>query len=342
MQIDVEGLLQPVSEAEPAGPDLSYDPDFRRISRELDDIAQKERPSDDPGIGAALETAVALLGRSKDIWIASHGFCYALYNTDFEACAGLTDVMAAILERMWDTCHPVLDEGSDPAGGRREACRQLASVGRVVKHFERLYLPPLKAKGRISFKDIMGTAPAETKVADLLNQAPEQLRRAIDDSDAAGWSLLSDQLTAILSNSKRIGAAFGERAAGQGPDLGPFDAAFGRLRDFAAAVLARKNPATAPGDAESDAAAGDGGGVSSGPAVSGPIRSSAQAVAALDAVVAFLRQTEPSSPVPYLIERAKRLIGLDFMQIIENVAPTALDEAGRLLQPPPPPEPPQE
>ena len=37
MALDVEALLQPISEEEPSGPDLSYDRDFRRISRELDE-----------------------------------------------------------------------------------------------------------------------------------------------------------------------------------------------------------------------------------------------------------------------------------------------------------------
>lgn len=331
MNVDVEALLQPVSEAEPCGPDLSYDPDFRRISRELDDASQKEKPAEDANVGPAAETAVALLARSKDMWIASHGFCFALYSGDLTACGKLLELIAGFAEQFWDSCHPALDEGSDPAGGRREACRQLASVARVTRPLERLQLQPLKSKGRLSFKDILGAAGPETKAADILAQSPEMIRRAIDDTNVGEWSALSEQLDIILQGSRRISAAFDDKASGQGPDLGPFDAAVARLKGFADAVIARKAPAaTADEDAEYSA----GGGHGEGPALGGPIRSRAQAVSALDAVKAFLMATEPSSPAPLLIERAKRLIGMDFMQIIENLAPAGLEEALRLLQPP--------
>ena len=332
MSLDVEALLAPVSEEEPAGPDLSYDPDFRRISRELDAALEKERPGDDPTVGPAADTAIALLGRAKDLWIASHGFCFSLLSGDLTRCAGLLEVMAGIAERFWETCHPALDEGSDPAGGRREACNQISSIGRSVKHLDRLYLPPLRAKGRIAFKDIVGGADPAHKAAQLLVQMPEPIRRAIDDSAVEDWQALADTLGAMAAASTRLAGAFAGHVPGQGPDLTAFDQLVARMSEFAQAVVTNKSPqAAAAGDG--GAAAPESGGETGGPALTGPIRSRGQALAQLEAVRAFFAATEPSSPLPLLIDRAVRLAGMDFIQILQSLAPTGVEEASKVLEP---------
>lgn len=334
MSLDVEALLQPVSEEEPAGPDLSYDPDFRRISRELDAAVEKDRPGDDPAVGPAAETAVALLARSKDLWIASHGFCFSVYSGDLPRCVGLLEVMAGLLEQFWDTCHPLLDEGSDPAAGRREACNQVSSIGRTVKHLERLYLAPLRSKGRISFKDIAGAADPTIKGAQLLAQAAEPVRRAIDETGVDDWQALSEQLGGLAAASARIAAVFGDKGGGLTPDLAALDGAVKRMKDFSDAVVNRKVPSAAP-EAEAADESGDGGGGATagggGRTFSGPISTRAQALAQLDAVRNFFKATEPSSPLPILIDRVKRLAAMDFVQILQNLAPSGLEEALKVL-----------
>ena len=47
----------------------------------------------------------------------------------------------------------------------------------------------------------------------------------------------------------------------------------------------------------------------------------------LDAVAAFFRTNEPSSPVPLFIERAKRLVAKDFLEVLRRLAPDALAQA---------------
>ncbi len=59
----------------------------------------------------------------------------------------------------------------------------------------------------------------------------------------------------------------------------------------------------------------------------GAIRSRQDAIRALDAVSAYFRQNEPSSPVPLFLERAKRLVAKDFLAILADVAPEAITQA---------------
>jgi type VI secretion system protein ImpA len=86
--------------------------------------------------------------------------------------------------------------------------------------------------------------------------------------------------------------------------------------------LASRSPAESatPGDADAL-------GVANGAVGVGAIRSRQDATRALDAVAAFFRANEPSSPVPLLIERAKRLVGQDFLEVLAELAPEALASA---------------
>jgi type VI secretion system protein ImpA len=61
--------------------------------------------------------------------------------------------------------------------------------------------------------------------------------------------------------------------------------------------------------------------------LTGDITSTADVSAALDKIISYYRRNEPSSPVPLLLERAKRLVSQDFMEILSDIAPDALSQA---------------
>ena len=53
-------------------------------------------------------------------------------------------------------------------------------------------------------------------------------------------------------------------------------------------------------------------------------------VRALDAICAYYQQQEPSSPVPFLLARVRRLTSMSFINIIAELAPDALSDLRRL------------
>ncbi len=53
----------------------------------------------------------------------------------------------------------------------------------------------------------------------------------------------------------------------------------------------------------------------------GAIRSRQDAIRALDAVAEFFRRNEPSSPIPLFVDRAKRLVSKDFLEVLADIAP---------------------
>ena len=52
--------------------------------------------------------------------------------------------------------------------------------------------------------------------------------------------------------------------------------------------------------------------------VSGEINSREDVVKAINRIVRFYSKNEPTSPVPHLLERTKRIVTMDFLQVIEE------------------------
>jgi type VI secretion system protein ImpA len=86
-----------------------------------------------------------------------------------------------------------------------------------------------------------------------------------------------------------------------------------------------------PGAANAPAAGADGApAANTGTARSGSlqaINSRQDAIVALDAVASYFRLNEPSSPIPLFIERAKRLVAKDFLEVLADIAPDAVSQA---------------
>lgn len=56
----------------------------------------------------------------------------------------------------------------------------------------------------------------------------------------------------------------------------------------------------------------------------GPIRDRQDVIRALDALCEYYARCEPSSPVPLLLRRCKRLVPMGFLDIIKDLSPDAL------------------
>ena len=46
----------------------------------------------------------------------------------------------------------------------------------------------------------------------------------------------------------------------------------------------------------------------------------------LEQICDFYRRTEPSSPVPLILQRARRLVDMDFVQLLTDLAPESLNQ----------------
>jgi type VI secretion system protein ImpA len=132
-------------------------------------------------------------------------------------------------------------------------------------------------------------------------------------------------LDGCLRSLKSIEALMRDRGGAQAaPDFSALTVPLARTLGIIATHADARAPAQPSGDSNDDESSAGGAGVAIG---QGGIRSRDDAVRALDAVAAFFRTSEPSSPVPMFIERAKRLVAKDFLSVLEDIAPDALAQA---------------
>jgi type VI secretion system protein ImpA len=101
------------------------------------------------------------------------------------------------------------------------------------------------------------------------------------------------------------------------------DAGIGDPAEAAADTETAAEDADDGGDTPGSAApaGGAGGGRGGGVALPGAINNQNDVRNTLDRLMQYYAKFEPSSPVPVLLARAKRLVGADFMTIIKELAP---------------------
>jgi type VI secretion system protein ImpA len=71
-------------------------------------------------------------------------------------------------------------------------------------------------------------------------------------------------------------------------------------------------------------------------AKSGEISSREDVVRMLEKICEYYARSEPTSPVPIFMERAKRLVAMNFVDLIKDLAPEAMGKIDVFTGKPPP------
>jgi type VI secretion system protein ImpA len=56
------------------------------------------------------------------------------------------------------------------------------------------------------------------------------------------------------------------------------------------------------------------------------LNSREQVLAALDKILSYYERREPASPIPLLLRRVKRLVPMDFLDLMDDLAPSAVKQ----------------
>lgn len=114
--LDIETFLAPISEDQPAGEDLRYDPVYDAIkeARRADDLLdrgdwQRELKTADWNEVVKLSTA-ALQERTKDLQIAVWLTEGLVYTSGFPGLAAGLEILCGLLENFWETLHPPIED----------------------------------------------------------------------------------------------------------------------------------------------------------------------------------------------------------------------------------------
>jgi type VI secretion system protein ImpA len=332
--IDLSPYLQDVCADQPCGPDLLYDAEYVQLAQIMQGTPEVEYgdmrvEAADPDWKSAEALALKLLVRTRDLrlvvwltraWVGQHGY------------AGLDDGLALIegyIERYWDHVHPALDpEDGDPTE-RLNTIMALDDMDGLLGQVRVAALARSAVHGPVSLRDIdlaTGELPARADDEPRKMAAIEAVFHAVPFIDLEG---VGDAIERSCGRLERIEAILGghlERVNAAALQRLPKT-----LRHAAKLVRdqLRRHPGAAPTpieqgpDAEAMPAQGDG---HPGRQASGDIKSRDDVARQIDRICDYYALEEPGSPVPMLLQRAKRLINMNFIEIMSELSPQGLAE----------------
>ena len=331
MAIDIASLTAPLSDEAPSGPDLSYDDGRVEIEAAFDRPVSDDGGESDTDWRKIIEQILAQAGQTRDIWLPVYLMRAATFARQFDLLVDAAEMLAGLLEQRWPDVHPQLDEYGFI--GRKAPCESLTRIADFLGPLARVPVLEHARFGRFCCSDIERFADQGASAdgygafrAAIEANGPEQIATVIERFDALH--------TAI----RRVDGVLTANAEGDtGTNFKPTYEALDRYRRALGTMLPEQNSGTVgePAGAGEDADAmptASGSAGSGGAAFTGSIRSREDVVRAIDAICAYFTVAEPGSPVPMLLRRARAWTGLDFMAVLEDIAPGSLDEAGRVLR----------
>jgi type VI secretion system protein ImpA len=328
--LDVNALLQEIDGSAPCGANLEYDPAFLELELNVQGKPEVQygttiTPPVPPDWKIIKQEALALLNRSRDLRVATPLVRSLLA---LHGIPGLSDGLALIdrlLDERWDSVHPQLDpdDGLDPTL-RINSIAALADRASVLQELMEAEFITLPGLGALSLRQLdyasgeLATPKGQTALA------LSSIEAALADVNPSSLKSAMLALERGAESARRIEASVVRRAgAAQALNLEPLIGALQRMygmlerhaRRETALVPTRVEPRTdAPALVEAPAAA------------SGVITNRAEVVRMLERILAYYQQHEPSSPIPMLLERAKRLAPKNFLEIMEDLAPDSINQ----------------
>ncbi len=329
--VDLDALLQPVSDENPAGESLRYSGLYDEISeaRRADvDVNQGEWQTElkVADYRRVVELATpALTSTSKDLQIAVW-LSEALVK--LHSFVGLRDglkLVTGLQENFWEGLHPEIDEGD--MEGRANAiawfdlqaakavrtCPITAGAGysftdwQDAKRFDiPANLETLEADAQAKFNELKAQAEAERRVtADMWKVAMAQSRRPFYET----LNFTIDECSSGLIDLNRVIDDNFDR--NQTPGLSNLKKAIDEVQSQVKKLLEKKRleepseedvaeeyvEETSDSGEVTTASTGTGG-------FGGPVKSRPEALKRLAEIAAYFQRTEPHSPVAYLVQRA--------------------------------------
>jgi len=342
--INFDELLQPVSDALPCGEDLEYDAEFQEMERAAQGKPETQfSEAEPPDWKDVQKHAIKILSRTRDLRPLLMLARAALKMGDLPTFGHCIALIPQWLEQYWEHVYPQLDPDDQDPEFRVNSIASLAleptqfnddtfvtdlretplvssragqfslrdidiAHGRLDVHFENQEDAPTESSIAAAFAEcsaeqLQANANAITQALDSIRQTDTIL------TDKLGAAQAPD-LTAIVRELSHADKVFNEHVQTQSPDA---DAANTNEEPAIQDATATTNP-SAP----------------TNQAFSGKITSRADVVRALDLICEYYRLHEPSSPIPLLLERAKRLTSKSFVEIMEDLSPSALAELAAL------------
>lgn len=315
VRLPLDELLEPVTGGQPLGVPLRARDEFDALRTIFDGLRSPPPITENYSLNdeqefrvnwrQAKEQALELARNGRDlrvwVWLARIG----LVTNGLPGLADGLELIGRGLERYWDTIQPLNPTASNPRERFRGRLSALTELG--ISNWE-AGLDKLNGSGRtigrlradldemveglrpneVSHEVVAGCYEAIRRIADVFQRGFGE-----NADPGLGFELILDAIQRAEAN----GAA--SDPAGRVGDPGP-----------------DSEPPAAIGTIPSREVAGK----------DGPVRGRDDVVHVLGLVLDYYRANEPSSPVPLLLERARRLVSASFVDALKELAPDGLKQ----------------
>lgn len=331
--LDIESLLAEISTEDPCGKDLEYDSDFMAMESaaqgKSEQVSGEESiPAVDPDWKEVKKLALQLLPRTKDLRVVTYLSRALLITDKFEGfCDGL-NLLHGLISSHWDNLYPLLDpeDANDPTQ-RINIISSLSDMDAGIQQIRKTIIVQSGRAGQYCLRDI---DLAEGKVTKQSNEKlPEMsiIEAAFLDCDIDELESTYHAVSGTAEVLNKINDILTEKVGTQSaPDMKLIDSEMKRLDNILSEQIVRRGSSasastTTVADEEDELMS-----TTSQP-ITGDITSRADVTRALDEVCEYFQKYEPSSPVPLLLQRAKRLVSKDFMEIMQDLVPDGVNQA---------------
>jgi type VI secretion system protein ImpA len=353
----LQDIFGPITVDSPSGQNLEYEDRFLEMLR-LGEIRPEMQfgatilPSKSPDWQRLLDCCYDLAHETRDLRVAMPMLDALTHTGGWAGFSDGLEVISGWIVEFWDSLYPELDseDGDDPTA-RLSVLSHLVSDELLVATLSQLPLCHHRTLGRLTYRDYQnamlsggaqgGARMSLSDIETLLSEAPRtQLLDQINHLERAKRCV--ENLDAFLIQHVGSGSWSGQRLNGflvkvlsvlksqQSLDAHPIQASADNNESLDDTVSTTDRiPSEPPNEVlVSDAFDGV---VIPNPvhrsAIS--INSRAEATQAIDCICAYFEENEPASPVPLLLQRAKRLVSMSFVEILRELAP---NEGQQLLQ----------
>jgi len=331
--LDLQALLHEITPESPCGENLEYDALFLEMERAAQGRAQQQMgdqtiAAEPPDWEVVKKKAVELASRTHDLRVGVY-LAQALLRT--EGIPGFRDALALLRGYLghWDTVHPQLDpeDGNDPTI-RVNALVTLQDPQAVLDAVRRAPLVRSRLAGPFSYRDVLMAQGVVQPAPDSEPPTQAMIGGAFADCNLADLQSLTDVCREARESAIALDAELAERAgAARTADLAAISDLLREIHDFLAASLAKRGIETTRLGGGQAAAEPE---LSAGEAAIAEIRSRDDVVRLIERIVRYYETHEPSSPIPLLLERAKRLVYANFVELVSDLAPEALPQVESL------------
>ena len=339
--IDFEAWLRPISDAAPCGDNLEYDVEFGELDRAARTtpeqvIGNTVVAAEPPDWAAVLRRSTGLFNRTKDLRVAMQLLKALLVTEGITGFRDGLELLARLLTEYWDSVHPQLDpeDDNDPTL-RVNVLSELCGRETVLRDLRSAPLARSQALGTVTYRDI-AFATGELKPVDgATPKSMAEISAVFLDCDADELLATAAAALTCVHRLAEIEATLSAKvSAAQAVDLSPPLVLMRSIVKFLQERVSERGliiePEAASGGPSAPARSdqrGPGAAPAAVPAMAGEITSRDEVVRLLERICAYYDKFEPSSPVPLLLTRAKRLVSKSFIDVLRDIAPDAVAQA---------------